>query len=447
MFPIRDVRGRAIAFGGRAMDPNDNAKYLNSPETDLFDKGRNLFNHKNAREASGKGQPLIVAEGYMDVIALSEAGFTGAVAPLGTAVTDHQLQLMWRMADEPIIALDGDTAGIRAAMRVIDLALPVLEAGKSLRFAVMPDGMDPDDLIRAKGAGAVQKVLDGAMPMVRLLWQRETDGKVFDSPERRAALDKSLREKIKLIQDPSIRHHYGEAIKELRYELFGSNRRAAFQPRKPWQPGKSVVIAPSASAKRSELVQRDDHQIHLRETVILAILIANPTEVPAFEMQLERMECQDQRNRTLRDAILRLVGEDDLRDRIEDQIGAGPLESLFAERHVKITPAIRRAGDSEFAYNSVKEEFMKLEALRGHSMEILEAQVEIAEAEDREDLTWRLGVSALAVDPTTQRDVDDTTETVTADNGLSLSKDERNDFLKVLESLDPAKSGRKKPRT
>ena len=447
MFPIRDVRGRAIAFGGRAMDPNDNAKYLNSPETDLFDKGRNLFNHKNAREASGKGQPLIVAEGYMDVIALSEAGFTGAVAPLGTAVTDHQLQLMWRMADEPIIALDGDTAGIRAAMRVIDLALPVLEAGKSLRFGVMPDGMDPDDLIRSKGAGAVQKVLDGAMPMVRLLWQRETDGKIFDSPERRAALDKSLREKIKLIQDPSIRHHYGEAIKELRYELFGSNRRPAYQPRRPWQPGKSVVIAPSASAKRSELVQRDDQQIQLRETVILAILIANPTEVPAFEMQLERMECQDQRNRTLRDAILRLVGEDDLRDRIEDQIGSGPLESLFAERQVVITPAIRRAGDSEFAYNSVKEEFMKLEALRGHSMEILEAQVEIAEAEDREDLTWRLGVSALAVDPTTQRDVDDTTETVTADNGLSLSKDERNDFLKVLESLDPAKSGRKKPRT
>jgi DNA primase len=142
-----------------------------------------------------------------------------------------------------------------------------------------------------------------------------------------------------------------------------------------------------------------------------------------------------------------LVGEDDLRDRIEEQIGAGPLESLFAERHVKITPAIRRAGDSEFAYNSVKEEFLKLEALRGHSMEVLEAQIEIAEAEDREDLTWRLGVSALAVDPTTQRDVDDTTETVTADNGLSLSKDERNDFLKVLESLDPAKSGRKKPRT
>ena len=177
MFPIRDVRGRCIAFGGRAMDPDDNAKYLNSPETELFDKSHTLYNHAPAREAAGKGKPLIVAEGYMDVIALSEAGFEAAVAPLGTAVTEHQLQLLWRIADEPIVALDGDTAGLRAAYRVIDLALPLLEAGKSLRFALMPEGQDPDDLLRREGAGAVQGVLDAAMPMVTLLWQRETEGR------------------------------------------------------------------------------------------------------------------------------------------------------------------------------------------------------------------------------------------------------------------------------
>ena len=118
MFPIRDARGRAIAFGGRAMDPNDNAKYLNSPETELFDKGRSLYNHGPARAASGRGAPLIVAEGYMDVIALAEAGFPSTVAPLGTAITENQLQMLWRMGDEPIIALDGDKAGIRAAMRL-----------------------------------------------------------------------------------------------------------------------------------------------------------------------------------------------------------------------------------------------------------------------------------------------------------------------------------------
>ncbi|MDT8329049.1 MAG: DNA primase, partial [Roseovarius sp.] len=211
MFPIRDARGRCIAFGGRAMDPNDNAKYLNSPQTELFDKSHSLYNHGPAREAAGKGQPLIVAEGYMDVIALVAAGFGAAVAPLGTAVTEHQLQMLWRVAPEPIIALDGDKAGLNAAYRVVDLALPLLEAGKSLRFALMPEGKDPDDLLRAEGAGAVQALLDRALPMVQVLWQRETDGRDFDSPERRAAFDKVLREKINLIRDPSIKGHYGQA--------------------------------------------------------------------------------------------------------------------------------------------------------------------------------------------------------------------------------------------
>ena len=162
MFPIRDGRGRAIAFGGRAMDPDDNAKYLNSPDTPLFDKSRTLYNLRAAREAAGKGQTLIVAEGYMDVIALSEAGFGAAVAPLGTAVTKPQVQMMWRVADEPVIALDGDAAGLRAAEKVIDVALPLLQAGKGLRFALMPEGKDPDDLIRAEGPAAVQAVLDAA---------------------------------------------------------------------------------------------------------------------------------------------------------------------------------------------------------------------------------------------------------------------------------------------
>ncbi|APG46277.1 DNA primase [Phaeobacter porticola] len=224
MFPIRDARGRAIAFGGRAMDPRDNAKYLNSPETALFDKGRSLYNHGPARTASGKSGQLLVAEGYMDVIALAEGGFDAAVAPLGTAITESQLQMIWRIADEPIIALDGDTAGLRAAMRLIDLALPLLEAGKSLRFALMPEGKDPDDLIRAEGPEAVQAVLDQAMPMVRLLWQRETEGKVFDSPERKAALDKALRDKIRLIRDPSIRRHYGEDLQDMRWQLFRGGR-------------------------------------------------------------------------------------------------------------------------------------------------------------------------------------------------------------------------------
>ena len=192
MIPIRDARGRCIAFGGRSLDPNARAKYLNSPETPLFDKGRNLYNLGPARSAVAKGQPLVVAEGYMDVIALVRAGVEGAVAPLGTAITEEQLRLMWRVAPEPVIALDGDAAGLRAAMRLIDMALPLAGPGQALRFALLPSGQDPDDLIRAGGAGAIRAVLDQAQPLVDLLWRRETEGRVFDSPERRAALDKAL---------------------------------------------------------------------------------------------------------------------------------------------------------------------------------------------------------------------------------------------------------------
>jgi DNA primase len=205
MFPIRDPRGRCIAFGGRALDPNAQAKYLNSPETELFQKGRILYNHGPGREAAGKAVDnaggktsgtaagLIVAEGYMDVVALVAAGFDQAVAPLGTAVTEDQLTLMWRMADEPVIALDGDEAGQRAAERLIDLALPKLLPGKSLRFCILPEGRDPDDLIRDEGPAAMRRALEAARPLVEMLWLRETGIEPLDTPERRAALDQRLR--------------------------------------------------------------------------------------------------------------------------------------------------------------------------------------------------------------------------------------------------------------
>jgi DNA primase len=193
MFPIRDPRGRCIAFGGRALDANAQAKYLNSPETELFHKGRTLYHHGPAREAAGKpaNKPagLIVAEGYMDVIALAAAGFDHAVAPLGTAVTQEQLALMWRMADEPVIALDGDQAGLRAAERLVDLALPMLVPGKSLRFCILPEGRDPDDLIRAEGPAAMRRVLEAARPLVEMLWRTSGCGRRWaGSPTPRSAI-------------------------------------------------------------------------------------------------------------------------------------------------------------------------------------------------------------------------------------------------------------------
>ncbi len=444
MFPIRDARGRAIGFGGRAMDPNHPAKYYNSPETPLFDKGRSLFNHGPAREAAGKGNPLIVAEGYMDVIALSEAGFPSCVAPLGTAITEDQLRLMWRMAPEPIIALDGDTAGLRAAMRVIDIALPLLEAGQSLRFALMPEGMDPDDLIKQKGASAMQALLDQAIPMVQLLWRRETEGKVFDSPERKAGLDKALREKIKLIQDPSIRSHYGEAIKELRWALFKPKKaqyvpgkRQAFTKGVPWQN----QMSPVASNKSSALGAGAARTEHLREAVILATLIATPSVIITFEDQIERMDCADPDHAMLRDVILRHAEADDIKEAIFQEVGAGPLEKLFSQTHVKISPAVRRAGEVEIAAMCLGEELGKLAAKRGHDRELRDGMEEMQGQVD-EGLTWRLSQAAKSIDTSVRPDTDDTADFVKVENGSMLNKDERSAFDKLLENMENARPGK-----
>ncbi len=447
MFPIRDVRGRAIAFGGRAMDPSDNAKYLNSPETALFDKGRSLFNHAPAREAAGKGQPLIVTEGYMDVIAMSEAGFGASVAPLGTAITEDQLRLMWRMADEPVIALDGDTAGLRAAMRVIDTALPMLEAGKSLRFAIMPEGNDPDDLIRKSGPDAMRKVIDGAIPMVLLLWRRETEGRVFDSPERRAALDKSLREKLKLIRDPSIRGHYGEAIKDLRWDLFRAGRKPAV-PRSNWSGGKGrwqPKPAALASTKASMLVNDAAAENRLREAVILATVIATPEVFDLFEPEMERLECLDPDNAALRDAILRHVhGPAPLKEVVQSEIGASALEKLFSQSHVAICPAIRRAGQLDVARLCLAEELAKLNARRGHARELAEAVEDMDRVAD-EGLTWRLGQAAAAVAKAGRGDTEDRAEYETGANGARMSKDELTNFERLLDGIAFEKNGRKRP--
>ncbi|MCZ4353321.1 DNA primase [Roseovarius aestuarii] len=460
MFPIRDARGRCIAFGGRAMDPNDNAKYLNSPETELFDKSRTLYNFAPAREAAGKGKPLIVAEGYMDVIALAQAGFDAAVAPLGTAVTEMQLQLLWRVSDEPIMALDGDRAGVAAARRVIDLALPLLEAGKSLRFALMPEGKDPDDILRAEGAGAVQALLDQAQPMVQLLWQRETEGRDFDSPERKAALDKSLREAIARITDPSIHGHYEQAIKDLRWHLFSPRRASAAKGRKSTKDANGRWIKPDETArpttKASILVQSDARgQIHLREAVILATLISTPSICAEFEPALERLECRDPVHAQLRDLILTHAPECDmeatlaeepgqphpLRVIIETHMGTDPLERLMRLPHVAITPPVRRPGDAELAQMTVAEELAKITAERGLQAEIVDAAEDLTGTPD-EAMTWRLGQAAEARNRAVRSQHEDRAEYDLADNGARINRDEREQFDALLDKITFAKPRR-----
>ena len=222
MFPITDMKGRVIAFGGRALDPDAPAKYLNSPETPLFQKGAILFNAHSARGPAHDKSQIIVVEGYMDVIALAEAGFPQTVAPLGTALTEEQLKLLWRMAPEPILCFDGNSAGRRAAYRAVETALPNLLPGYSVQFAFLPDGLDPDDFVRQQGTTAFQEILNArTRPLIDVLIEREEQRPAV-TPEQRASLEGRLKALIARIGNHGVRSHYD---RELRQTLYEKNRK------------------------------------------------------------------------------------------------------------------------------------------------------------------------------------------------------------------------------
>lgn len=378
IFPIRDGRGRAIGFGGRAMDPNARAKYLNSPETALFDKGRNLYNIGPARAAVAKGQALVVAEGYMDVIALARAGFEGAVAPLGTAITEDQLRLMWRVSPEPVIALDGDAAGLRAAQRLIDLALPMTGPGQALRFVLLPAGQDPDDLIRSAGPGAMRALLEQARPMIDLLWARETEGRRFDSPERRAALDRRLQEAIARIPDELTRHHYSDEIRRKRWELFGAAERRG---RGGGKPGRRAAARPAALAPiPAAALDGPNAGESLLEGAALLICALRPELVTAVEDRLERLLPRDAgRSALLHDLLTGRPGP----------AGRQALETLRADAHLGLTPAVIEQQDAEAAAAILTNLLDRLEAARAASAELARAEAEI-QGEADEGLTWRM---------------------------------------------------------
>ena len=334
MFPITDLRGRVIAFGGRALEKDVPAKYMNSPETPLFHKGDNLYNLAAARLATHNGAALVVVEGYVDVIAMVGAGFPASVAPLGTALTENQLVLLWKMADEPILCFDGDKAGQKAAWRAAELALPLLAPGKSLRFALLPEGQDPDDLARSGGRGAIEEVIGQARGLADVIWSREIESGTFATPERRAALEARIKELTNGIRDEVVRRYYRQDLAERLQRTFApeggrggygrgnfggrgaavsaANQAAALRPRATFTPGAAGRIEPRGRAQASagsQTINRGPYQaaspqlalspimrgqrsaISRREALILQSLINHPwllhdhlEEVAALEM-------------------------------------------------------------------------------------------------------------------------------------------------------------------
>ena len=336
MFPIHDPRGRLVAFGGRAMQKDAKAKYLNSPETSLFHKGRVLYRYPEARKALANPQNgsrgMIVAEGYMDVIALAKYGFDHAVAPLGTALTEDQLELLWRAGEEPILCFDGDKAGLRAAFRSVERALPLLKPGQSLRFALVPDGQDPDDLLRDKGRPAMEKILESAVPLVDMLWQREVEAGPLSTPEDKAGLKDRIYSALREIKHDSVRELYKTTLLQRFNDQFGYRRKQSGYGFR--RPSKKYIPADQKMAMNAGAILGD------RERRIMGAILEWPELLEHVDDSLFSFAFNDPALSTLLTAILSYwqstnkVEKSELYSHIEREGLGNTLKSLRKDRRL-----------------------------------------------------------------------------------------------------------------
>ena len=419
MFPIHDARGRVVAFGGRAMSSEVAAKYLNSPETPLFHKGGLLFNHHNARKAAHDTGQVIVVEGYVDVIAMTLAGFPQVVAPLGTALTEDQLGLLWRMADEPVICLDGDKAGRKAASRAIDLAMPMLEPGKSLAFALLPEGQDPDDLARSGGRTAIAEVLGAAKPFVEMLWARELEAGQLDTPERRAAFERRLKEPLGLIRDEATRRHYRLDIEERLGKLFASSAPArsgerrygqgggGFQPGfrggrggfgapPPWRANLPLKASPQLAGSALLSGARGENR---REAFILLALASHPGLLPRCIDEIAELALDGPAAERFRQALLdaALDGEFDTEgfaQRMQQTRVAEAQGALLATAGPAERLKLDQAADPESVFESIRQALVLHHRARTLHSELKAAERALADEATEANFAWMKDVKA-----------------------------------------------------
>lgn len=347
MLPIHDARGRVIAFGGRILEHGSKApKYLNSPDTPLFDKGRTLYNLHRAGPASRQTNRIVVVEGYMDVIALADAGIEDAVAPLGTALTERQLEMLWRMVEVPVLCFDGDAAGQRAAMRAITRALPMLRPAHSLKIVRLPSGLDPDDLLKQKGRKALDTLLDEARSLLDTIWTFERDAQPLNTPEDKAGLKARLLEHVDTIQDQDIRALY-------RRELLERFSSYAFPPRssKPWvkrgwRSGESKPATPALSADTAGRLKRASSggSRDVLASAVIAGLVRFPAEILRHTEQLERLASDDQRLGPAIDSLIEAAETLEPGDTspilVPDGIAQAPDETRFSFLREGIDPKV-----------------------------------------------------------------------------------------------------------
>jgi len=394
MFPIGDRAGRTIAFGGRTIG-DEQPKYLNSPDTPLFEKGRVLYAWAAARAAlssvgaardGSDGGAVIVTEGYMDVIALHRAGFATAVAPLGTALTETQLHELWRLSAEPVLCFDGDNAGQRAALRALRRALPLLKPGRSLRFATLPAGEDPDSLIRAAGRTAFAEILAAAKPLSDILWQSELAARPIDTPERRADFKTRLQEQIKQIGDADVQREYRSALLDRYYGQVRSARE--------WQPGKPPrrgAKAPIFAAGPGPAPPQPRPAARVQREVLLALLIGFPHLIEQSTEEIAELEFPEADLDRLRWELLEIaearpgLDADGVRQHLAN-CGFAEAVGVLSLRMTHHAGFAAGGGDVPEVLRSGLTEMFQL--LRGHGPSDLEA-AERAFAEDASDENWQ----------------------------------------------------------
>ena len=334
MFPITDQRDRVIAFGGRFLGDQEAAsdtkapKYLNSPETPLFLKRRVLYGLKLASGPARKAGTIIVTEGYTDVIALNRAGFENAVAPLGTALTEDQIKLLWRIVPEPVLCFDGDAAGQKAAARAAERALPILASGFGLRFAMLPADEDPDSLIRSGGRDAMAGIIEGALPLSEVLWRMETGGRLPKTPEERAALQKRLRDYARQINDSTLRSHFSSLFNDRVWAGSRAGRKAS---------GRGGDWAPSMHLEGAAGPKTPVSALERAQKVLLAIIINHPEIFDGVEETLGKFSFGKGRFDLLRQELISVLlkdaemESDGVKDVLRERGYAESLDVLFRD--------------------------------------------------------------------------------------------------------------------
>ena len=405
IFPIHNSTYEIVGFGGRALSASANAKYLNSPETEVFQKGKLLFNENNCKK-NLNGKDVIIVEGYMDVIALNKVGIKNCVAPLGTAVTLEQLNRIWRISKSPIFAFDGDISGLKALERLTYLVLPHISSEKTITACILPQNLDPDDLISKFGKDSIKKILQKPIPLLKILWDNVTREVDITTPEKRVQLENKLNFIVNQINERSLRFHYSEALKRLKLKLFHYNERKNIKyPNKNDFKFNNKIVSksskensfPSLNTRNSLIANAIEPNLvesHLQETAIVLLLINHPSLLDRFRTKLNEINFINEDIEIIFKNLVELLSSnltksDEMVEKLNKKLGKDIYNKLYSTGPIRIHPLLNKVISIEEAESGLNEILNKKIARQYIEQELIEAKENIHKNDD-ESFTWRI---------------------------------------------------------